>query len=175
MGSIANLCISDAELLIPPHIKIMSPVNATAKRKRVLVIRCSIALEGGSRFLADFHVTPPLGRSIVQKEAKCDQHLSNLPGPTRWRVLSARLMLYSVAKLQAHQILSHPESRSRDVVRGINTEPLLNCRYSLWEKSDIAKISLDSTNRKIEAMHKGLGRLLKKTQNDPVSECSDFV
>ena len=62
---LANLCISDAELLIPLHINMINPVSATANRNRVLISRCRNALDGGNRAFADFHVTPPFGSSIV--------------------------------------------------------------------------------------------------------------
>lgn len=62
------LCISDADLLMPRQNRIIKPVRATDTRKRVLVTRNSTALHGGSLALADFHVTPPLGRSIFAGE-----------------------------------------------------------------------------------------------------------
>src|SRR5271156_6113063 len=56
--------ISRVETLIPLHNSIMRPAKATATRNLVRVIKTRIALHGGIRALADFHVTPPLGRSI---------------------------------------------------------------------------------------------------------------
>lgn len=61
----AYLCISDADLLIPLHNRISKPAIATDTKKRVLVTSTRIALHGGNLALADFHVTPPLGRSIL--------------------------------------------------------------------------------------------------------------
>lgn len=43
----------------------MRPVNAVATRNLVRVKTTTIALHGGKRALADFHVTPPLGKNIV--------------------------------------------------------------------------------------------------------------
>ena len=43
----------------------MRPVNAIATRSLVRVKTTTIALHGGKRALADFHVTPPLGKNIV--------------------------------------------------------------------------------------------------------------
>jgi hypothetical protein len=53
------------ETLIPLHSSIMRPVNATVTRNLVRVKTTRTALHGGKRALADFHVTPPLGRSIL--------------------------------------------------------------------------------------------------------------
>lgn len=63
-----NFCISAAEVLIPRHNNTTTPERATKRRNRVRVRKLNIALEGGSRALADFQVTPPLGRSIVEKK-----------------------------------------------------------------------------------------------------------
>lgn len=60
-----HLCISDADLLIPLHNKINNPTIAIDTKKRVLVTSTKTALHGGSLALADFHVTPPLGRSMI--------------------------------------------------------------------------------------------------------------
>lgn len=59
-----HLCISEADLLIPRHIKISRPVMARVMRKRVRVRSTTSALHGGNLALADFHVIPPFGRSI---------------------------------------------------------------------------------------------------------------
>ena len=59
-----HLCISDADLVIPLHNKINIPAMVIDTKKRVLVTSTRIALHGGNLALADFHVTPPLGRSI---------------------------------------------------------------------------------------------------------------
>jgi hypothetical protein len=53
------------ETLIPLHSSIMRPVNAIATRNLVRVKTTRTAFHGGKRALADFHVTPPLGRSIL--------------------------------------------------------------------------------------------------------------
>jgi hypothetical protein len=53
------------ETLIPLHSNIMRPVNAIATRNLVRVKTTKTALHCGKRALADFHVTPPLGRSIL--------------------------------------------------------------------------------------------------------------
>jgi hypothetical protein len=60
-----HFCISDAELLIPRHNKTIRPVMARDIKKRVLVTRTRIARHGGNLALADFHVTPPFGSSIL--------------------------------------------------------------------------------------------------------------
>ena len=65
---IAHLCISWADVVMPRHSIKTMPANATKRRKRVRVRKCRTALDGGSRALVDFQVTPPLGSSIVVKE-----------------------------------------------------------------------------------------------------------
>jgi hypothetical protein len=60
-----DLCISDADVLIPRHVNSIMPINETVRRNRVLVKKTHIALVGGSWALADFHVMPPLGRSMM--------------------------------------------------------------------------------------------------------------
>lgn len=59
------LCISAADVLIPCHNKTTRPAKATNTRNLVLVRKCITARDGGSLDFADFHVTPPLGSSIV--------------------------------------------------------------------------------------------------------------
>jgi hypothetical protein len=58
-----DICCVDT--LIPRHSKIIRPVNATATRNLVRVRNIIIAFQGGNLDLADFQVTPPLGRSIL--------------------------------------------------------------------------------------------------------------
>jgi hypothetical protein len=53
------------ETLIPLHSNIIRPVNAIVIRNLVRVKTTRTALHGGRRALADFHVMPPLGRSIL--------------------------------------------------------------------------------------------------------------
>lgn len=43
------------------------PVMTSETRKRVRVRRTTSALHGGNLALADFHVIPPFGRSIVAR------------------------------------------------------------------------------------------------------------
>lgn len=57
--------ISRVDTVIPLHNKTISPVRATATRNRVRVKNINIAFHGGNLALADFQVTPPLGRSIA--------------------------------------------------------------------------------------------------------------
>jgi hypothetical protein len=47
------------------HVNNTIPSSATQSRNRVLVTKTHTALEGGNPPLADFHVTPPLGRSMM--------------------------------------------------------------------------------------------------------------
>lgn len=70
-----HFCIPDADLLIPRHNKIKMPVRAKDIKNRGRVRRTTTALQGGSRALVDFHVTPPLGRSIFaiyDQRMRCD-------------------------------------------------------------------------------------------------------
>ena len=64
---IAYSAIWLVETLIPLHNSTMRPVNAIETRNLVRVKKSSTALHGGRRALADFHVTPPLGKSILYK------------------------------------------------------------------------------------------------------------
>ena len=59
-------------MLTPRHIRISKPVRATETRKRVRVSSTSTARHGGNRALADFQVTPPLGKSMVEYETSED-------------------------------------------------------------------------------------------------------
>jgi hypothetical protein len=62
----SNLCIRDADMLMMPrHSNNTTPTIVTSKRKRVLANSAHIALVGGSRALAAFQLTPPLGSSIL--------------------------------------------------------------------------------------------------------------
>jgi hypothetical protein len=63
----SHLCISDADVLNPLQSSSTRPTSATDTRKRVRVRTTHIALKGGSLAFADFHVTPPLGRSIATR------------------------------------------------------------------------------------------------------------
>lgn len=63
----SNLCISVADVLTPLHSNKTIPANATHSKNRVRVRNTHIALVGGNCALADFHVTPPLGRSMATK------------------------------------------------------------------------------------------------------------
>ncbi len=58
-----DICCVDT--LSPRHNKIIRPASATATSNLVLVRNIIIAFHGGNLDLADFQVTPPLGRSIV--------------------------------------------------------------------------------------------------------------
>ena len=62
---VAYFCISSAVPLRPRHKSTINPPSATKSRKRVFVRKYHIALVGGNRALADFHVMPPFGYSIV--------------------------------------------------------------------------------------------------------------
>jgi len=62
---LADLCISDADVLTPLHNNKTIPASATQSKNRVRVRNTHIALVGGSWAFADFHVTPPLGRSMT--------------------------------------------------------------------------------------------------------------
>lgn len=66
-AGIAYSAIWLVETLIPLHNSIMRPVNAIETRSLVRVKRSRTVLHGGRRALADFHVTPPLGKSILYK------------------------------------------------------------------------------------------------------------
>ena len=75
-GALVNLRIAYlvnwlVETMIPLHSNMMRPVNATATRNLVRVKTTRTALHGGKRALADFHVTPPLGNSILSISAVC--------------------------------------------------------------------------------------------------------
>jgi hypothetical protein len=52
-------------VLTPLHSNKTIPVSATHSKNRVRVRKTHIALVGGSCAFADFHVTPPLGRSMA--------------------------------------------------------------------------------------------------------------
>ena len=60
-----DICCVDT--LIPLHNKIIRPVSATATRNLVRVKNIIMAFQGGNLDLADFQVTPPLGKSILKK------------------------------------------------------------------------------------------------------------
>lgn len=62
---IAYSAIWLVDTLIPLHNSTMRPVNAIETRNLVRVKKSRTALHGGRRALADFHVTPPLGKSIL--------------------------------------------------------------------------------------------------------------
>ena len=64
-GKTSHLCISDADVLTPLHSNKTTPASATHSKNRVRVRKTHIALVGGSCAFADFHVTPPLGRSMA--------------------------------------------------------------------------------------------------------------
>jgi hypothetical protein len=64
-GKASDLCISDADVLTPLHSNKTTPASATHSKNRVRVRKTHIALVGGSCAFADFHVTPPLGRSMA--------------------------------------------------------------------------------------------------------------
>ena len=64
---IAYSAIWLVETLIPLHNSTMRPVNAIETRSLVRVKKSRMALHGGRRALADFHVTPPLGNNILYK------------------------------------------------------------------------------------------------------------
>jgi hypothetical protein len=69
-GMLVNLGIAYSAIwlvdtLIPLHNSTMRPVNAIETRNLVRVKKSRTALHGGRRALADFHVTPPLGKSIL--------------------------------------------------------------------------------------------------------------
>lgn len=59
------LCISLADVLMPRHSNKITPTTAMVSRKRVLVKNTHTALVGGNCALADFHVMPPLGSSMM--------------------------------------------------------------------------------------------------------------
>lgn len=58
---LTNLCISDAEVLMPRHSNNMTPARATHSRKRVLVTKIHTARAGGSLRRAACQLMPPLG------------------------------------------------------------------------------------------------------------------
>jgi len=60
-----NLCISFAEPLSPLHSNTLVTVKATRTNIRVRNTNLRTCWYGGSRALADFQVTPPLGSSMV--------------------------------------------------------------------------------------------------------------
>jgi hypothetical protein len=63
------LCISAADERMSRHVNKTIPTSATVKRNLVFVTTFHIARDGGSRALADFHVMPPLGISMLGKGA----------------------------------------------------------------------------------------------------------
>lgn len=65
IGGSSYFCISDADLLTPRHNRMIRPVTANETRKRVRVRRTRTARHGGRRDLADFQLTPPLGKSMM--------------------------------------------------------------------------------------------------------------
>lgn len=88
--SSTHLCISPAVPLSPFHIKITMPVMAMNSRNLVRVRKFHIAREGGSRDLADFQVTPPLGSNMVLVWVSAQRASKDCVSP------SARLLLRSV-------------------------------------------------------------------------------
>ena len=68
LNTVTNLCISEADVRTPRHSNRTAPVIATTRRNLVLVMKCHIALVGGSLALVAFQLMPPLGRSIVRVE-----------------------------------------------------------------------------------------------------------
>ena len=59
--------ISFVDTIIPLHSSMISPVNATATRNRVLVKKTIRARQGGNLDFADFHVVP-FGSNMVGKD-----------------------------------------------------------------------------------------------------------
>lgn len=57
--------MSPADEETPLHNNNIIPAKATHSKNRVLVKKIHITLVGGSRDLAAFQLTPPLGRSIA--------------------------------------------------------------------------------------------------------------
>lgn len=66
-GVVTDLCISDADVLMPRHNSSMTPATATHSRNRVLVKKAHIALVGGRLALATFQLMPPFGNSMVKR------------------------------------------------------------------------------------------------------------
>lgn len=64
---VTDLCISDADVLIPRHNSSMTPATAIHSRNLVLVRNVHIALVGGRLALATFQLMPPFGRSMVKR------------------------------------------------------------------------------------------------------------
>lgn len=62
-----NLCISDADVLMPRHRSSTTPARATHSKNLVLVKKAHTALVGGRLFLATFQLMPPFGRSIFKQ------------------------------------------------------------------------------------------------------------
>lgn len=62
-----NLCISDADELMPRQNSSITPATATHNRNLVLVKKAHTALDGGRLALATFQLIPPLGRSIFKQ------------------------------------------------------------------------------------------------------------
>jgi hypothetical protein len=67
----SHLCISDADLLTPRHMRMSRPVKAMDTKKRVRVNKTRIALHGGNLALADFQLTPPFGSSMMRGNMSC--------------------------------------------------------------------------------------------------------
>lgn len=66
--SLSYLCISDADLLTPRHMRISRPVKAMETKKRVRVNKTMTALHGGNLALADFQLTPPFGNNMMKDD-----------------------------------------------------------------------------------------------------------
>lgn len=62
-----NLCISDAEVLMPRQNSSITPVTATHNRNLVLVKKVHTALVGGKLALATFQLIPPFGSNIFKQ------------------------------------------------------------------------------------------------------------
>jgi hypothetical protein len=74
---ILGIAYSDSWLvdtLMPLQRSMIRPVNAIATRNLVRVKTTRTAFHGGKRALADFHVTPPLGKSILYIIAVCRRY-----------------------------------------------------------------------------------------------------
>ena len=70
--SSAYLCISAAELVTPRHDTTIRARRPTARRNRVLKTKAIIDREGGKFALADFQLTPPLGRSMTKRPSQSE-------------------------------------------------------------------------------------------------------
>lgn len=64
-GGGTDLCISEADVLIPRHNSSRTPATAMQSRNLVLVKNDHTALVGGSWALAAFQLKPPFGRSMM--------------------------------------------------------------------------------------------------------------